>query len=385
MDFIIGDVFDGNTGVHRTNRRLAATSLLYTPMGNIGIGGRFSTNEMVFEDNYAILLPRAVAFSAGLINHFFAGKVDVTRPASGPGWTIRNLSGQPMTGTFALHYEDGAQIRYPVAPAGGLVSTWTGTLAAGESTPALAEPSASSALLVGIFQGTIGAETTLPRVAGKVITYTPPPVPCGSNLKQSGGIAGLDTVVEMGSASGTVQLRFEAYSIKDSLVVTAVNAANTQLATTSGMVSGLHTRTFTFNPATLAMTRARVRIVGSEEGTAWDVAMSCPGRSLSSDDFPPTRTATFQFGGAFAGAGGSCQASFYVDDQYVGVAYVSASGGTTLTKALTKGPGHGAEFRNFSCTANNTNLTLGAQYTDPGGTVRLQNMNQTGIRLFDVR
>ncbi|WP_153067362.1 hypothetical protein [Steroidobacter cummioxidans] len=380
VNVVLGDVYDGNTGAHNSNQILAVASLLDRPSQSALSRRVFKITPVVFEDNYRILLPRAVAFSAGLINHFFAGRLDVTRAASGSGWTIRNLSGETMTGTFALYYEDNAGIRYAINAA-----SWTGTLTANQMTAALPEPPASAAKLIGVFKGTIGAETALTRVAGKVVSFAPPPVACAGTYKMTGGISGLDITREMGSTSGTVQLSFEAYSIKDSLVVNAVNPANTQLATTSGMVSGLHKRTFAFNPATLGTTKARIRIVGSDADTVWNVAMSCPGKSLSAEDFPPSRQVRFDFGSTLSNASGSCQADFYVDDVRIGLAYVSAAGGTSLTASLTQGPGHGAEFRNFSCTSNNNNLLVGSQYTDPSGTVRLQNMNVTGIRYFDVR
>lgn len=379
VNVVIGDVYDGYTGAHNSDQILAVASLLDRPSQSALSRRVFKMTPVVFEDNYRILLPRAVAFSAGLINHFFAGRLDVARAATG-GWNLRNLSGETMTGTFALYYEDGAGIRYAINAA-----SWTGTLTANQMTAALPEPPASAAKLIGVFKGAIGSETALTRVAGKVVSFTPPPVACPGTYKMTGGINGLDITREMGSTSGTVQLSFEAYSIKDSLVVNAVNSANTQLDTTNGMISGLHKKTFTFNPATLGTTKARIRIVGSEDGTVWNVAMSCPGRSLSADDFPPSRQVRFEFGSTLSGAAGRCQADFYVDDVRIGLAYVSATGGTSLTASLTQGPGHGAEFRNFSCTSNNSNLLVGAQYTDPGGTVRLQNMNVTGIRYFDVR
>jgi hypothetical protein len=380
VNAVIGDVYDGYTGAHNSGQILAVTSLLDRPLLNASSLRVFKITPVVFEDNYRILLPRSVAFSAGLINHFFAGRLDVTRASTGSGWNVRNLSGETMSGTFALYYEDNAGIRYAINGA-----SWNGTLNANQMTATLPEPPASAAKLIGVFKGVIGSESALTRVAGKVVSFTPPPVACAGTYKMTGGISGLDITREMGSTSGSVQLSFEAYSIKDSLVVNAVNSASTQLDTTNGMISGLHKKTFTFNPATLGTTKARIRIVGSEDGTMWNVAMSCPGKSLSADDFPPSRQVRFDFGSTLSGASGSCQADFYVDDVRIGLAYVSANGGSSLTASLTQGPGHGAEFRNYSCTSNNNNLLVGAQYTDPAGTVRLQNMSVTGIRYFDVR
>lgn len=379
MAVVTGSIVDGYAYGVQPGKTLATMSVLDKLLAQSGHTRLFTVSSLVFEDQYPTLLPRAVAFSAGLINHFFAGKLGLRRATGGTGWIIDNMGSDALNGSFQMFYETSAGQR-SLVPGG----VWSGALQPSASTVTLPEPPSGTVKLVAVFYGLIGSES-MRRTAGKVVNYLPPPIPCGGNLKRSGDITGLDATVEMGTNSGTVQLSFEAFSIKDSLAVTAMNAANTQLATTGGMVSGLHKKTFTFNSATLGTSKARVRIVGSEEGTLWDVAMSCPGKQLSAADFPPTRSVIFEFGATLSGATGSCQADFFVDGVRVGLAYVSGSGGTGLTQSLTKGAGHGAEFRNFSCTANNNNLLIGAEYTDPSGTVRLQNMNQAGIRLFDVR
>lgn len=390
MDYVVGNIFDGayGSGITYPNKLLASASLLDKPLASAGHSRIFSVNQAVFDDNYSILLPRAEAFSAGLINHFFRGRLGFSRSGSTTTWIIQNRSTQPMTGNFRVYMETSSGTRAPLSGGG----PFTATVAPSASTSVvLSEPPSGTQRLIVVFQGKIGeepaslADPNWFAVAGKVINYTPPPVPCGGNLKGSGGIEGLDTTVEMGNTAGNVQLSFEAYSVKDSLVVTAVNSANTQLASTGGMISGLYTKTYNFDPSALGTTKARVRITGSENGTAWNVAMSCPGKPLASGDFPPSRSVTFRFGSALSGARGSCQADFYVDGVRVGLAYISANGTTSLTKSLTQGPQHGAEFRNFGCTSDQWNLGVGAEYIDGGGAVRLQNMNQAGIRLFDVR
>jgi hypothetical protein len=393
MDYVVGSIFDGAyngaAGVTYPNKLLGATSLLDKPLTQAGQSRVFTVNQAVFDDHYAILMPRAEAFSAGLLNHFFRGRLGLARSApTSTTWNIQNLSQQPLNGAFRVYTENSSGARAPLAGGG----PFSGTLAPGATMPVvLGEPPSGTQRLAVVFQGIIGqepaslADPNWFAVAGKVINFTPLAAPCAGSLKREGGFAGLDVTHELGPSSGTVELKFEAFSIPDSLVVTASNGAATQLATTSGMVSGLHVRNFTFNPSTLGTTRARVRVTGSADGTWWTLAMSCPGQGLSSSDFPPTRVVRFDFGSAAAGAGGSCQAGFYVDGVFRGNAFVSASGGTSINVSLTKGPGHGAEFRNFSCASGTVNILVGAQYTDPGGTVRLQNMNQTGVRLFDVR
>lgn len=44
----------------------------------------FDLSRLNFEEIYGYLIPRAVAYSGGLVNHFFRGRLQVTAPKSGP-------------------------------------------------------------------------------------------------------------------------------------------------------------------------------------------------------------------------------------------------------------------------------------------------------------
>jgi hypothetical protein len=73
-----------------------------------------------------VLIPRAVAYSAGLINYFFRGKIDfVADPNNAGAYVIKNLGPEDMKGNFTLYYDavDGA--RYPVA-GDTPTTTWAG-------------------------------------------------------------------------------------------------------------------------------------------------------------------------------------------------------------------------------------------------------------------
>lgn len=47
------------------------------------IGGQWTLNRCVFEERVNLLIPRAVAYSAGLIDYFFRGQLEITPPAEG--------------------------------------------------------------------------------------------------------------------------------------------------------------------------------------------------------------------------------------------------------------------------------------------------------------
>jgi hypothetical protein len=64
-----------------------------------------------YEEYASKLIPRAVGYSAGLLNYFFRGKLDVEQTGVTPGGeieiTITNLSEEPLVdGTFELYYDN---------------------------------------------------------------------------------------------------------------------------------------------------------------------------------------------------------------------------------------------------------------------------------------
>src|SRR5439155_50015 len=93
-------------------------------------GRFFSLNRFNYDDMNKHLIPRAVAFSAGMINYFFRGKIDFVvdpNPANRGGFLIKNLGPEPMKGKFALYYNDRSGDRHPVPDAGGCALVWDTT------------------------------------------------------------------------------------------------------------------------------------------------------------------------------------------------------------------------------------------------------------------
>lgn len=73
----------------------------------------FTLNQFNFALAHGFLIPRAVAYSTGLINYFFRGKLDAE--PQGPGTLlVKNLSTEAMQGDFALYYDDAQGSRHPV-------------------------------------------------------------------------------------------------------------------------------------------------------------------------------------------------------------------------------------------------------------------------------
>lgn len=75
----------------------------------------------VHEDYAALLLPRAVGYSASLLNYFFRGTLNFTVSAGGPGGQsilkIKNTSSERMEGKFTLYADNSSDARSEVSGA----------------------------------------------------------------------------------------------------------------------------------------------------------------------------------------------------------------------------------------------------------------------------
>ncbi|HEY0372020.1 MAG TPA: hypothetical protein VGD79_08455 [Thermoanaerobaculia bacterium] len=57
----------------------------------------FDLNRFNFDDVYSWLMPRAIAYSAGLVNHFLRGRLEVSKPLSGPYAVADQAAGTGFT------------------------------------------------------------------------------------------------------------------------------------------------------------------------------------------------------------------------------------------------------------------------------------------------
>jgi len=276
MEYVVGSVYDGFLNQSSPDRLLASRSILTGPTGR-GRPRALAVGPKVFDNHYDVLFPRAIAFSAGLINHFFRGRVNLRRNPSGTGWFIDNVGQQDMNGTFAIFYDDAADTRQSIVGA-----SWRIAIPAGQGIPvSFTEPPSGTKRLVAVFAGQIGAEgepegpaSGFFTTAGKVIPYSPPgTASCGVPIRSSGSSGTTDRTLTIGASSQSVTANFEAYSIPDKLELLANGVS---LAGTGGLVSGRHSFTFTFDPKKLGTTQLLARVTGnSNQGTVWDLCVDC--------------------------------------------------------------------------------------------------------------
>lgn len=380
MDYVVGSVFDGAyaNGITYPNKLLAAASLLDKPLAQHGQSRVFSVNQAVFDDHYAILLPRAEAFSAGLINHFFRGRLGFARSGSTTTWNVQNLSAQPLAGTFRVYTESGTGVR--AAHSG----PFSGNLAPSATLPVvLTEPPAGTQRLIVVFQGRIGQEpasTADPNwfaTAGKVVNYLPPPIPCGNPVSAAGSSAGTTIVQELGTQPGPVQVEFEAYSIPDAFEIRQVrpdSSLGATLITTNGQVSGWRTWTFQHDPAASGTTRVRVRVTGnSDPNTLWTTTVSCPGQSLDNADRQEPRIGiSFVKGGTLGSGCPTGYTDVYLNGMRVGrLNFNQFGGGDSFSTTVTAGT---RQFYSLD-----TNVTsYGSPGSTCGGDGRIYYQDRTG-------
>ena len=118
-------VDDSYTGETVINPRMTTLSVFDKYLEKAGKAQAFSYNRFNADAAAALLVPRAVGYSAGMINYFFRGEIDlVPDPINAGNVVLKNLGPEDMKGTFTLYYDAVDGNRYPVAgDAPG--KTWT--------------------------------------------------------------------------------------------------------------------------------------------------------------------------------------------------------------------------------------------------------------------
>lgn len=175
VQFVATGVFDSYLRTAETNTKASSYSVFSQDLELFGSQKLFALNALNFQEDWKFLLPRAIAYSAGLIDYFFRGRLDVQPDPNTPdGYLVFNKSSYPMTnGTLTLYYDDADGNRYPVpdaswsnvsmGPAGDNDADGYPIQFSAPTDPALA----ASGEYMLVFQGKIGLED---GVAGKLIS-----------------------------------------------------------------------------------------------------------------------------------------------------------------------------------------------------------------------
>lgn len=191
-----GSVPDTLTGVPATDVALTTESLWYDYLTDpdytvVAQVTKYSLNQHNYDAMAALLIPRAVAYSAGFIDYFFRGRLEIDNVSDTDTELliqVRNVSGEknPLkNGTFTLYYDalDGTRKRLDITQNATIsVLPHDGYLVLTAQKPKLSEVDLNKENpLTLVFKGTIGEEEAVAGVvlerplSGFIVTpnYTP--------------------------------------------------------------------------------------------------------------------------------------------------------------------------------------------------------------------
>lgn len=166
VDYGINVISDPYTGEVLNNDRLTAFSVFNFEAQEL-IGRCVpSTNDFTRESAANLLVRRAVGYSAGLLDYFFRGQIDLIKDPNAAGqYLIYNRTAEPLSGAFLLYYDDMSDQRR-------LITSWNLSIDSnGQSTPVtfiapiFPEPKVRGKYLL-LFQGRMGEESG--AVAGRL-------------------------------------------------------------------------------------------------------------------------------------------------------------------------------------------------------------------------
>lgn len=102
-----GEIIDEKIGYGEAIQHLAAGKWFYKYLPPDLKRFGLKLDKTVYADYAKKLIPRAVGYSAGLLNYFFRGDINMLPDnESGYGYVIENNTDEDMSGTFELWYDD---------------------------------------------------------------------------------------------------------------------------------------------------------------------------------------------------------------------------------------------------------------------------------------
>lgn len=275
--FLSRNIYDPVTQQDVLVDKFSTFGLFDDELIKIGMKPVWSMNRFNYESRWNVLIPRAVGFSAGLINHFFRGAINVSSPkADDFRFTLSDFTGQSsntiFNGTVSLYYDNSNTDRVLVPGA-----TWdvNWTPSQGEISRTFTYPSDANGNFVLVFNGTIDNQAS---VASKFFSIASPAdetPSCGQPLQPSGGQGTNQQFIYNVSNQipQTLDVFFEAFRIPDALTVTANGQT---LVNTNGQVSGFNQYAVSYDPNAHG-SNLTVTVNAPNSGTAWNFCVNCQG------------------------------------------------------------------------------------------------------------
>lgn len=118
-------------------------------------------NRFNIDAAHDFLIPRAVAYGAGMIDHLFRKIVQFEEGDLGLGWVIRNLTTDTLTGDFEIYYDERMAFNREALPNGA----WTLSIGSNSTqTINFPRPADEAGSYILVFRGSVGNEQNV--VAG---------------------------------------------------------------------------------------------------------------------------------------------------------------------------------------------------------------------------
>ena len=226
--------------------------------------GGFILDDKVYEDYAAQLVPRAVAYSAGLLNYFFRSNFDFTVGVSPADPARRlltvsippDLAAETMDGTFTLYADDKDGVRNAIAGATVTTALFRGAIAQVSFAPMF-----GVSAYVLVFNGKLGDEPD--AVTGKVR----PTGPLVAALQETAELTGAElrtTVTEVDNAATLVLVERRSKDARQ-------QRAKGRFFTPIGEEPGRHLKrvALEFDPRVVGTPAAQLVLDDVDVGLAW--------------------------------------------------------------------------------------------------------------------
>lgn len=156
--YLTGTTSDGQSINH-----LVSTGYLWAELTTTDPEGlddsRFNLDDKCFEDYASILVPKAIGYSAGLLNYFFRGEITMVSDLNNPSqYIIKNESSEYMSGTFSLNYYDINDNLHSITSWNLSINANSQSYPVTFTPPIYPEPKEKGKYTL-VFQGTMGNET----------------------------------------------------------------------------------------------------------------------------------------------------------------------------------------------------------------------------------
>lgn len=235
----------------------------------------FSVNHVNLYQRAEILMPMAVGYSAGVINHFFKKRIRATQ--DGDGVLITNISNVPISGRISIHYDGAEGKRFGSQLGPNKINLGVGQsqkikFYSKENISHIAAANTNTLYAVLYSDLGLARDETIAEAVDQ-FSYVPHIPNC--NAKQVAGNDTPDTrVIDLGKSSGQTTLTYDTYTVADRIVVKYEGVVKFDSFCVG--TNGPWVKTINYSGESSEMTvEVKPNCFGTT-GTGWNFSLSCP-------------------------------------------------------------------------------------------------------------